>query len=104
MRTTYIIVRRCGNACPGIFAVARKCPECKAATYEYRIPSSAVIELSSVVHVSADGKLFNLGIASTAAGHTLCRIEGMIRGVGYDRVTLHIENDAFVAIGRGEKK
>ena len=74
------------------------CPECGGPLRERWIPPAATLTLDTTVRVTR-GDPFVLGIAITRCGRarTLCRVEGGIRGQGYDRVVLEREGDVFVA-------
>jgi uncharacterized OB-fold protein len=75
------------------------CPQCGARLQARWIPPDATLTLDTTVRVTPDGDPFVLGIAVTRCGRAraLCRVEGTIRGHGYDHVVLEKRGDVFVA-------
>ena len=75
------------------------CVICGEAVQAVRIRADAVLELVTVVRVNPTGQPFQLGVAVTRAGRarTLCRVEGVVRGLGNDAVVLERRGDLLVA-------
>lgn len=75
------------------------CPQCGGPLRHRWIPPVATLTLDTTVRVTPRGDPFVLGIAVTHCGRarTLCRVDGSIRGHGYDLVILEKDGDVFVA-------
>lgn len=60
---------------------------------------AATLVLVTTVRVNPSGAPFRLGLAILYRGRTriLCRVEGKVRGSGYDRVTIEERNGVMVA-------
>lgn len=59
----------------------------------------ATLVLVTTVRVNPTGAPFRLGIAILRSGRSrvLCRVEGSVRGSGYDRVMIEEKNGVTVA-------
>jgi hypothetical protein len=75
------------------------CTSCGEPLIACRILPDAVLELVTTVRVNPSGQPFQLGVAVTRAGRlrTLCRVEGAMRGLGYDAVVLERRGDVIIA-------
>lgn len=98
--------RLCGSRCERGHVHAPQssvCPECGARATPTRLSHDATLVLVTTVRVNPSGDPFRLGVAVTRCGRArvLCRVEGVVRGSGRDRVTLE-ENDGVVA-ARGRR-
>lgn len=80
----------------------RACATCGASLEELAIAPEAVLELVTTVRVNPSGEPFQLGIAVTRSGRarTICRVEGAVRAVGHDAVTLERRGNLIIARGR----
>lgn len=60
---------------------------------------AATLVLVTTVRVNPSGVPFQLGVAILQSGRSrvLCRVEGAVRGSGYDRVMIEEKNGVLVA-------
>ncbi len=75
------------------------CPRCGGRLRGTRIAPQATLLVQTIVRVTPSGGPFRLGVAVTRAGHahTLCRVEGDVRGTGHDAVMLERRGNVIVA-------
>jgi uncharacterized OB-fold protein len=82
----------------------KRCPACGASLRSTRIGARAKLVACTTVRVTPSGEPFRLGVAVTREGaRTLCRVEGGVRGNGYDRVLLVEQDGRYLALGAGSR-
>lgn len=103
-RDRFIVARRCREGCLWLYPYDR-CPKCKTATTPVKTSALAFLTSHTVVRVNPGGTPITLGVARAAGGAaTLCAVDGEVRGNGFEKVRLVVEDGRYRALTPGVRR